>query len=104
VDAVLDADPNAKLFAIVAINYGDRFTSPLNLPGPNRHEAKDGPNLTKALVQSLSHNPDVFGSLIIPICFDNERVCEPFVGAADEELMQQRDFEATILSALQLRV
>jgi hypothetical protein len=101
-DAVLDADANAKFFAIVAINCGDKFTSPLNLPGPNIHAEKDGPALADALVNSLSNNIEIRGTLLLPIRFDNERVCEPFPGALPPSQQDQRQLELEILRSLGL--
>lgn len=101
-DALLDADPNAKFFAMVAINYGTKFTSPLNLPGPNVHDSSDAPTLTAALRQSLTNNIEMAGTLVIPVAFDNETSCR----MATEDAGLYRESEATftggILGALGL--
>jgi hypothetical protein len=101
-DAVLDANSDAKFFSIVAINFGDRFTSPLNLPGPNLHGANDAPDLAKSLIRSLSNNLEIAGTLILPIRFDNERICEPYSGAAGSEQQAQDRFEQELLRSLEL--
>ena len=99
-DAVLDANAEAKLFAIIAINYGDKFTSPLNLPGPNIHEAKDAPTLAQALLNSLSNNREIGASLVLPIRFDNETICEPYPGTIAQSKVDQAVFEKELVSSL----
>jgi hypothetical protein len=101
-DAILDADPNAAFFSVVAINFGERFTSPLNLPGPNRHEAKDAPNLAGALLRSLSSNQEICGTLILPVRFDNERYCEPFPSELPPEATDSRALVHSLLRRLDL--
>jgi hypothetical protein len=101
-DALLDADPNAKFFAMVSINYGTKFTSPLNLPGPNLHDSGDAPALTTALRQSLTNNIEMAGTLVIPIEFDNETSCRMAALDFGHYGEEETNFMAGILSALGL--
>jgi hypothetical protein len=101
-DALLDADPLAKFFSIVAINYGNKFTSPLNLPGPNVHDPDDAPNLATALRNSLSNNTEIAGTLVIPIMFDNEMSCGMEPVGASEYGANDATFVSEILNALGL--
>jgi hypothetical protein len=103
-DAILDADPNAAFFSVVAINFGERFTSPLNLPGPNHHEAKDAPNLANALLRSLSNNQEICGTLLLPIRFDNERYCEPFRSELPPTATDENAIMQTLLQRLDIAV
>jgi hypothetical protein len=98
-DAVLDASARAQLFVIVATNHGSAFTSPLNLPGPNLHDTADASSFVAALNRSLSNNPEIAGSLFIPITFDNETYCHPAIEANDSYGAQERDFISKILAA-----
>lgn len=99
-DALLDSSSSAKLFAIVVVNCGERFTSPLNLPGPNMHDSRDGQNFCDALVRSLSSNPDIAGMLLVPIRFDNETQCAPVLDNQFRRPMDESDFTRLLLSSL----
>lgn len=101
-DALLDENPHAKFFCMVAINYGTKFTSPLNLPGPNVHDSGDAPALTVALHQSLSNNIEIAGTLVIPIAFDNETSCQMTIEDAGHYLEHEATFIFSILGALGL--
>jgi hypothetical protein len=101
-DALLDADTGAKFFAMVAINYGTKFTSPLNLPGPNVHDPDDAPALTSTLHQSLSNNIEMAGTLVIPIAFDNETSCRMAIDDAGHYRESEANFVTGILGALGL--
>jgi len=101
-DALLDADSTAKFFAMVAINYGTKFTSPLNLPGPNLHDADDAPALTAALRRSLTNNIEMAGTLVIPVEFDNETSCRMAALDPGHYREEETNFMASILSALGL--
>jgi hypothetical protein len=75
-DAVLEADRSAKFFAIVLVNFADKFTSPTNLPGPNEHKQDAAPILVAELIRDLSTSPEI-NLLIVPVLFDNETSCRP---------------------------
>jgi hypothetical protein len=103
-DALLDADPLAKFFCMVAINYSGKFTSPLNLPGPNVHDVGDAPALTAALRRSLSNNIEIAGTLVIPIAFDNETSCQMASDHTGDYRENDAAFTAGILGALGLSI
>jgi hypothetical protein len=75
---VREVNNNAVVSAIVVVNVSDRFTSPLNLPGPNKHNQ---PGVTRRLVAKLMeriaqrprsiHGYDALGFVILD--FDNEK-------------------------------
>jgi hypothetical protein len=101
-DALLDSDPLAKLFALVVVNCGDRFTSPLNLPGPNIHNNTDGQDFCDALIRSVSNNPDIAGILLVPIRFDNEKICEPILEDTFRRPINETNFTRLLVQALSL--
>ena len=101
-DAILDADSRAKFFSLVAINCGTTFTSPLKLPGPNRHGADDGPALARALAQSLTNNVEICGTLFLPIRFDNEQSCESAPDVVEPHLCRDSAFQQDLIEVLGL--
>jgi hypothetical protein len=101
-DALLDADPAAAFFGLIAINYGEAFTSPLNLPGPNRHESADAPALVESLIRDLSNNSEISDTLVLPISFDNETYCHAVVDSAGQYLAKERLFVSRVLEALDI--
>ena len=101
-DAILDADSRAKFFSLVAINCGATFTSPLKLPGPNRHDMNDGPALAKALAQSLTNNVEICGTLFLPIRFDNEQSCEVATDVVEPHLCQDSRFLQDLVQVLEI--
>lgn len=99
-DALLDENADAEMFAIVVVNCGERFTSPLNLPGPNTHDASDGQSFSDALIRSISNNSDLKSILIIPIDFDNERKCQPIHPGLFRRPIDEVSFYKQIISAI----
>jgi hypothetical protein len=99
-DAVQDKCSPAKLFVVVVVNCSERFTSPLNLPGPNVHDISDGQDFSDALVRSLSNNPDIAGLLVVPIRFDNETYCIPVPDSEFRRPMREADFVNFLVSSL----
>lgn len=70
--------PRPTLLGFIVMNYSERFTSPKNLPGPNRHDEGDA---ERALAQIFSAVPSIAPSgydalVVVPITFDNETVCK----------------------------
>ena len=101
-DAILDEDPQAAFFAVVVVNFGDRFTSPLNLPGPNIHAPTDAPALVDALSLGLSAVHEMRGVLLVPIKFDNETGCELVTTSLPATFSPEGEFVSRIAKALDL--
>ncbi len=96
------AQAGIPLFALVAVNYASSFTSPLNLPGPNRQHPEDGKVFTKKLSQKLDSIFPEGRLLFLPMDFDNERYCSPHSADADCEFQENR-FVSEIASELKSR-
>ncbi len=68
--------PECAAMGVLVVNIAERFTSPLNLPGPNRH---DQPQATLNLISDVLERVPVGGSgydalAIVPIELDNEQL------------------------------
>jgi hypothetical protein len=96
-DAVLEADQNAKFFAIVLVNFAERFTSPTNLPGPNEHKEDAARTLAAGLIGDLSTSPEI-NLLIVPVLFDNETSCRPTIDSV--YATKEASFITDVLRAL----
>jgi hypothetical protein len=101
-DAVMDADETSAFFAIVVVNYGERFTSPLNLPGPNDHGPHDASRLVAALAEGLSVHPELKSVLLLPLHFDNESCCDIPMVRLPSFFASEREFVGKILSSINL--
>jgi hypothetical protein len=101
-DALLDANKSAKFFVLVVVNYGESFTSPLNLPGPNEHETKDAPLFVESLMRGLSDNAEICCTLVVPIEFDNETYCRPRPHMDGQYLPKEQLFISRLLEELKI--
>jgi len=69
-----DLDPKPLLIAFIVLNYSLEFTSPKNLPGPNRHSPDDATKALASLANAIPIGRKVGydAIVLVPISFDNE--------------------------------
>jgi len=78
-EVVRGADDDAVPIAVLVVNAADRFTSPLNLPGPNVHQQPDATQkLLEHVRERVKVGPQGYSAFAITIVsFDNEKTAEP---------------------------
>ena len=91
-DILSEAEPRARIFFVVVVNFSDKFTSPTRLPGPNLHSPNAGLKLFNALYESLGGLEKLAGLLLVPIDFDNATRCRPVPDPGGDYLEAEAQF------------
>jgi len=84
IEVVKTTNPAGLALAIVVVNVGVRFTSPLNKPGPNLHSQPSAARkVLGALLERVPLGPRAYDALaIVTIDFDNETFAKPVVSGS----------------------
>lgn len=101
-EVVKAVKPSAVCVAVVVVNVGERFTSPLNLPGPNRH---DRPVEIQRLIAKVLARVPVGGAKaydclnVTVVDVDNETRFE--VPPAPYDVPPERSYASTVSRAVE---